>query len=276
VHVRDLFIYPLSSGHALNVERFEALKSGPRHDRVWFATDEEGTERSQMQKAGQILANIHARPLAGGREFVFTAQGQDDLIVQRPNSNSDAGEMAGVWFSQALGSQSRLTYREPVQKNSDDLLGMSDAVLHKIPSLPLHITSARSLEAFNNSSSLDVNMNRFRPNIVIDGEHLIPFEEDTWKEIRIGTAILFCAIPQARCRITTVDQNNGNVPDPKQPLSALAKTRFGKTDSISGSFFGQRVLVIEPGTIKVGDKIEVISRKPHHPALSNVELGLDT
>ena len=47
-------------------------------------------------------------------------------------------------------------------------------------------------------------MNRFRPNFVVDGVE--PFAEDTWKRIKIGGLTFLPVKPCSRCGITTVNQ----------------------------------------------------------------------
>jgi uncharacterized protein YcbX len=64
-------------------------------------------------------------------------------------------------------------------------------------------------------------MNRFRPNLVIDG--LAPFEEDYVEQFALGAAVLKPVKPCPRCPIPSVDQATG-VPGP-DPLDILQAYR---------------------------------------------------
>ena len=50
-------------------------------------------------------------------------------------------------------------------------------------------------------------MERFRPNVVIDGVEA--FDEDRIHELRVGAVTLRLVKPCARCSITTTDQQRG-------------------------------------------------------------------
>jgi hypothetical protein len=94
-------------------------------------------------------------------------------------------------------------------------------------------------------------MNRFRPNIVISGCNT--FDEDKWKEIRVGDTIFYVMKPCARCVTTTVDQTTGV--QGKEPLATLSKYR-----KVDGQvLFGQNVIPEKRGMLRVGDIVEVIS-----------------
>ncbi|MFX9703786.1 MOSC domain-containing protein, partial [Acinetobacter baumannii] len=63
-------------------------------------------------------------------------------------------------------------------------------------------------------------MNRFRPNIVVDG--CLPFEEDGWKTLQLtgGNFKLHVVKPCARCVITCTDQRTSKVS--QEPLKTLS------------------------------------------------------
>jgi hypothetical protein len=97
-------------------------------------------------------------------------------------------------------------------------------------------------------------MNRFRPNIVIDGTD--PFEEDFADTLTCGDAVLKPVKPCPRCPIPSVDQATGEVgPD---PLDILQTYRVNpKVDG--GITFGMNA-VLQAGegcVIKVGQSVEL-------------------
>jgi hypothetical protein len=92
-------------------------------------------------------------------------------------------------------------------------------------------------------------MNRFRPNVVVNGYQ--PWAEDRWRRIRIGTVSFRVVKPCSRCVVTTTDQATGV--RGSQPLRILAaRRRFGKN-----LVFGQNIIPDSPGRIRVGDSVEV-------------------
>ena len=72
----------------------------------------------------------------------------------------------------------------------------------------------------------EIPMNRFRPNIVLEG--LKPNEEDTQAEIQIGELKLYGVKPCARCVMTTIDQKTA-----EKGSEPLNHKLFTDTDSHS-------------------------------------------
>src|SRR5439155_891799 len=102
---------------------------------------------------------------------------------------------------------------------------------------PLLLVSEASLVELNRrlgaAGKAPVTMDRFRPNVVIDGAE--PFGEDGWRTLAVGDVTLDLANPCARCATTAVDQATGEVKDPTEPLATLAtfrrqgnEVRFGR------------------------------------------------
>ncbi len=73
--------------------------------------------------------------------------------------------------------------------------------------------------------------------------------------------------PCVRCVMTTYDQNTG-VKENNEPIATLAKVRHGAADGLKGVFFGQNAVPDKFGSIHVGDRVEILSTRPLHPALS--------
>ena len=81
-----------------------------------------------------------------------------------------------------------------------------------------------------------------------------PFDEDTWKRIRIGAAEFTCFSPCARCVLTTVDPATGTVDKSGEPLRTLAQYRRNE----GGVMFGMNLIPTALSTLRLGDRIEVI------------------
>ena len=114
---------------------------------------------------------------------------------------------------------------------------------------PLLIIGEASLADLNKRLPSPVPMNRFRPNLVFSGGHA--YEEDAWKEFRIGESLFKGVKPCSRCVLTTIDQDTGA--QGKEPLATLASYRK-KENKI---YFGQNVLALNEKTIYEGATIHV-------------------
>jgi uncharacterized protein YcbX len=178
------------------------------------------------------------------------------------------------FFSDALGTKVRLvTMTEALRPvnywyriHKGDNVSFADAY-------PFLLAGQASLDELNrriaeNGSNGDarepraarqVPMNRFRPNLVVEGSE--PFEEDTWKEIRIGSTVFHVVKPCARCPIPTIDQETGERHS-SEPTRTLATFRTVRRAGKNKILFGQNLIADEEGgTLHVGDEVQVLERR---------------
>jgi uncharacterized protein YcbX len=116
---------------------------------------------------------------------------------------------------------------------------------------PVLMTSVASLDDLNGRLENPVAMDRFRPNVVVDGAPA--FAEDDWKRVRIGSVDTTVAAACIRCVIISVNQDTGK--RGVEPLRTLATFR---RDDEGGVAFGQNLVYKRGGEIRVGDAVEVI------------------
>ena len=71
--------------------------------------------------------------------------------------------------------------------------------------------------------------------------------------MRIGGVLFHVVKPCARCVVTTIDQETGA--QGKEPLRTLGRfrRRNGKV------YFGQNLVPVGPGILRVGDSVEVVT-----------------
>jgi uncharacterized protein YcbX len=154
------------------------------------------------------------------------------------------------WFSHHLGMKCTLVYfteesRRPVDekyKIADDQVSLADGY-------PFLLIGQSSLDDLNSRLESPVPMNRFRPNFVVTGGK--PFEEDTWRNFRIGKNRFVGVKPCGRCTLITVDQETAN--KGSEPLTTLSA--FRKTNNKIN--FGQNLIAIDYYEIQDGDEIEL-------------------
>ena len=108
---------------------------------------------------------------------------------------------------------------------------------------PILVANTASLDELNERLAArghaPLPMNRFRPNVVIDG--LDPFDEDHVGTIGVGGVVLRLVKPCTRCRVTTTDQATARVG--VEPLPTLGEFRMDR--KLDGVTFGVNAVVVE-------------------------------
>jgi uncharacterized protein YcbX len=107
-----------------------------------------------------------------------------------------------------------------------------------------------------------VPMNRFRPNVVVDGPDLPAYDEDFWTDLRIGELTAFVVKGCDRCSIPDIDQESAEVGKTVRRALTTRKGANAHDPSDTGVFFAQNLTHVDvPGiTINVDDPIQVSSR----------------
>ncbi|KFY77018.1 hypothetical protein V499_03483 [Pseudogymnoascus sp. VKM F-103] len=132
---------------------------------------------------------------------------------------------------------------------------------------PLHImnlASVRDLEGklpkVKGVPSLSAK--RFRANIIVTGPE--PYEEDTWKRVRIGSYEFAFSCRTARCKLPNVDPVSGEV-HASEPDRTLRKLR--NVDAGAGKYVGclgmQVVPISKESVMDVGDEVVPLEYGEH-------------
>ena len=174
-----------------------------------------------------------------------------DVVMAR-----DAGDAAADWLTRVLARPVRLVHIDDTRpRRVDPRFGRDGDRVGFADGFPLLITLVESLDALNARLADPIAMARFRPNVVIAGAPA--FAEDGWTRLRIGAALVRVVKPCTRCVITTQDPGSGVVTTPMEPLRTL-KTMGRVTPGTREPVFGQNAIPDAPGTIAVGDAVEVL------------------
>ena len=216
------------------------------------------------QREYPTMALIEAKVIEN--ELIINALQMPEIRCHLPESNQNSIQVqvwdysgkaslvipeVGEWLSNYLGVSCQLAYmpesapRQIKLKYADE--GQYTSFTDGCPFL---LISEASLEDLNKRLEEPVSMDRFRPNLVVSG--VDAYTEDTWESIQIGEVTLKVAKPCARCVMTTVNQEKGQVSG-KEPLKTLSTYR--KVDN--KVLFGQNLIQLNHGIIKEGDEIEV-------------------
>jgi uncharacterized protein YcbX len=268
--LHSIHFYPLKAvgGHAPREAVVEPW--GLAGDRRWVLVDSGG--RIVTQRPHPRLALSAAELLPGGG-IRMSAPGREPLTVAVPPSGKTvtvdiwkdlveaepADEAAHAWFSAYLDTDVRLVHLDdpatrrpidPAYREPGETVSFADG-------FPLLLTTLSSLDALNSliaqgdhSDEGPLPMNRFRPNVVVDGT--APWAEDDWSRIAIGEVTFRVVKKCGRCVVTTTDQRSAE--RGKEPLRTLAKhRRFG--DQL---VFGQNLVPETTGTLRIGDPFTVL------------------
>ena len=117
---------------------------------------------------------------------------------------------------------------------------------------PLLLIGQASLEDLSQKVGRELEMLRFRPNLVIEGSEA--YAEDSWKRIRIGDVEFRVVKSCARCILTTIDPQTGERSADREPLASLQKYR----SEADGAVFGQNLVNDGNGRLQVGMPVTIL------------------
>ncbi|HVR51445.1 MAG TPA: MOSC N-terminal beta barrel domain-containing protein [Pseudorhodoferax sp.] len=243
--IARLFVYPVKS--CAGVEQGEVLltETGLEFDRAWMVVDADGVFVTQRELPRMALI----RPQLKHSEMVLRAPGMLALHialdrVEEPCEVTvwkdrvkayDMGDVAAQWFSDFLNAerpagrpaqQLRLVRFDPEQQrlSSKRWTGGTEALNQFSDGYAVLVLSQSALDGLNErllaAGHAAVGIERFRPNIVLDG--VDAHDEDNFGELLIATgegpARLRLVKPCPRCPIPNID-----------PATALSSPEVGDT-----------------------------------------------
>jgi uncharacterized protein YcbX len=212
------------------------------------------------------------------------------IELRSPDGSSRHSDAADVdaWLSAQLGRPARLSrrrprhdldhYRLPWARTADEIAsdmallddepepdfgGVDDDLIASLQTMatppgsyvdgyPVHIVSTNSLATFARRSGCDASVERFRPNVVVDVGGADDQPELDWvgRAVRIGEVVLSVRAPTMRC----------SMPARPQPLAAIDDDRTLTRALVRhmSRVLGVNATVLEPGTVRVGDALEVL------------------
>jgi uncharacterized protein len=262
VTVQELHTYPLKSGRGIAWQRVKVVPTGFLWDRHWMLVNAQGQFLSQRSHPvmAQIRTSIDASglhlqlgdapplhlPLEPWGEPVAVRVWSDDC------EGFDQGAQARAWASRALGEPVRVVRMpaSPRRMANARYAGPTPTPVSFSDGFPVLVCNRTSLHELNRRMPEPVGMERFRPNLVLEG--LPAFAEDRIDAVRIGAVTLKLVKPCTRCVITATDQLTGE--RSTNPLAVLREFRMDK--SLKGVTFGENAVPAHG----VGHYIEVGAR----------------
>ena len=219
-----LHVHPVKSCGGIAVDEALVIETGLEFDRAWMVVDEQGDFVSQRELPRMALV----RPKLGASDVELRAPGMLALHLRYDAAEAacrvrvwddavaayDMGDLAAQWFSDYLGRRVRLARFDPAARRLADAhwTGAFEAETAFSDGFPLLVTSTASLTELNRrllAAGHDaVSMQRFRPNIVLDGiedAHGEDFIDELTLESPDGPVLLKLVKPCGRCTIPDVD-----------------------------------------------------------------------
>ena len=257
--IKDLIIYPIKGLAGIYVEKAKALPAGFEYDRRWMLIDEAQkfvTQRTQPKMAlfipeikdGEIIVSYQNNSISFylhktlNGDVIKTKVWDDDVLVQQVSKDASA------WFSEMLGQQVDLVRilddKARIHHNSTKNIDIHVSLADGYPYL---VIGTSSLQYLNQKLASPIEMNRFRPNLVVETTEA--HEEDTWNKIQIGSASFLNIKPCARCNVITINQKDATI---QNEVLKVLNTYRKEGNSV---LFGTNVMCTSEGIVSVGDSI---------------------
>jgi hypothetical protein len=269
LRVRGLFRYPVKSLRGKALERSTVDRIGLAGDRHWLVVDRDNRFLTIRQEPAMTQVDVDVTETG----IVLRHEKFGEAAVSLPGKDAEtllvtvwrdtvpallAGPAGAELLSSVIGREVRLVHMsEPESRPVDARFGLPGDFTSFSDAFPLLLTTTVSLDDLNHRLEDAIEMARFRPNIVVDGD--AAWGEDSWKTIRIRDAIFRIAKPCGRCVVTTRDPRTGKQIDPTEPLATLGRFHRAADGAI---IFGQNLIPEALGEIRIGDPVEIIEAGP--------------
>lgn len=273
MRVSGLSIYPLKSGRGIALDESPVDALGLKGDRRFMLADPSGhfiTQR-ELPALAQVEARVedgtlrlamggerHSAPLSG-------FSGRKDVAVWKSVVNAALADAAtNAALSRWLGREAILVHFDAGARRiaSPEWAGGETPVTFA-DGFQILVTTTASLAALNADMAAHgeapVGMDRFRPNIVVDGADA--FAEDGWAAIEIGGIRLDLVKPCARCIMITQDQRTGSR-EGASPMKAMGRIRMSADRRVPGPLFGWNAVPRGEGALRLGNAVRVVETRP--------------
>lgn len=260
LRIASLHIHPVKSCAGLSLVQSLLTATGLQADRQWMVVDGDGRFVSQRQLPRMALI----RPRLQDGTLSLCSPGLPDLALPGEGHTQrtvrvwddevnafDEGNMASQWLHQALGRPLRLVRFDTTRRrlSSRRWTGEIEAENAFSDGFPILVASTSGLDELNRRlrerGHPPVGMERFRPNLVLDGLE-DPHGEDFIDELRFATpegpVVLKLVKPCVRCSIPSVDPASGL--QGTEPGDTLAGYRADSRMQ-GGITFGMNAVIVE-------------------------------
>ncbi|WP_374334512.1 MOSC domain-containing protein [Leeia sp.] len=261
MHLAALHHYPVKSCAGQPLSEADVSPLGLPFDRHWMLALPDG----QFITGRDYPLLVRVTVVANAAGLQLSAPGMPPLQVSPADCTTPVQtgvwryqfsawggcQVANTWFSEYLQTACQLLYIGAETQRWHDR--MEAVPLSFADGYPLLLIGQGSLDDLNSRLAQPVGMANFRPNLVIAESNA--YEEDYWQRIRIGEVEFFNPKPCSRCIFTTVDPATGEKAASGEPLATLSQYRMIEPHGVC---FGINLVVSKPGTLRIGDPLEVL------------------
>jgi uncharacterized protein YcbX len=303
-------VYPIKSCRGIEVDETRLRKTGLLLDRNWmfiskpdrkFMTIRSNPKMTlidtnivEKDKQTHLEISVHGSP-ADSRVTIPAFPTKEWLasnttlttveIWEEPTDAYEYSPSINAIFTKFFNQDVALVYKGPQPRNINvngraELYGRAQEH-HFADVMSLQIASEASLKDLNSrlekspNTSDALTIERFRPNIIVRGRDDHPWEEDTWKRVRITTNLpdremlfkldLDVVARCARCQVPNVNPDTAEK-HAKEPWTELMK--FRRVDEGGPAkykpCFGMLCVPKNEGIVMVGSTLEVLETTDKH------------
>lgn len=310
--ITSLRIYPIKSCRGIEVDSTRLKKAGLTLDRNWMFIDmstkkfltirsdprmtliDTSISEGEGEHKGQQMLDISIHNTEGRVSIpAFPSQSwlSTNTTLETVNiwdKDTDGylyGDEINSIFCKFFDKDVSLVYKGPTYRmvaiNGTKELYGKDTPHHFADVMSLQIASEASIKDLNKRlghqphSPDALTIERFRPNIIIRGRDDHPWEEDTWKRVRISTSIpseealyrldLDVVARCARCQVPNVNPETAEK-HAKQPWDTLMNFRRVDDGGVAKykPCFGMMCIPRNEGKVAVGGRLEVLETTDKH------------
>ncbi len=258
--ISKLFIYPIKGLGGISLQSSHVFETGLKYDRQWMLIDAE-TKRFISQRSHPIMSlfntsivdenlvvhfknqSINIPINLYDEKMSFIASVWDDMM-----QCNEVGQEISLWFSNHLDTEVKLVKMTGI-RNHEFTIPPFNAAVGFADAYPILILGTASLDLLNSRCPEYMEINRFRPNIVVQTYEA--HEEDNWSNIDITNSEVKLKVikPCVRCQVIMIDQSTSI--SSKEPTKTLAEYR--RIDK--GIIFGANTICLNSGEISLGDTL---------------------
>jgi molybdenum cofactor sulfurtransferase len=242
----SFWIYPIKSCPGISADKWTITPSGFKYDRMFAIYDDKnkliGIQRNpklstiQPQIRDSVLTLVHTE-----------SEEEINIMMDEYDNSKVADYVCNQWLSDKLGQSATLIKCGDTNfSNSSPFLFLNMQSLHdlnqrifskqKWSGLVNMLPEMYGLkDAIKSTIFEEMDVDRFRPNIVLDG--LRPYEEDDIKELTIGHAKFVAESQCSRCYTTTMNSKRKERDHALEPMKTLLTYRKRGEGTMFGVYF---------------------------------------
>ena len=266
INISEIYIYPVKSLTGIKLQTAQLSQFGLQHDRRWMIVDDNGKFISQREvaKMATIKTAINQGQLTLSYrdekcQVPLTNEKSQQLIVTVWKDTFEASHICSKvdqWLTGILNQSCRLVYMHPqVQRPIDPDFAAADQFVSFADGFPILLISQASLDDLNKRLDTPININRFRPNIVVAGT--AAFAEDNWQDLSINEIEYKAVKKCSRCIMPSINQQTGKQDQLKMLATLSTYRKEHKKIKFGQNLIYKNADIINNQPISCGDEIKL-------------------